>query len=96
MFDHYVMFKLKADKKGELDRFVAKLKQLEHDVPVIRCSEVLLNGIDGSKSYDLMFHVRLDDEAAYRAYMSHPKHLPAMKYVDEICEGIADIDVIGT
>ena len=94
MFEHYVMFRLKPGKKGELQTFVKKLMQLEKDVPVIRFSEVLLNGIKAPHSFDLMFHVRLDDEAAYRAYMAHPKHLPAMKYVAEICDGIADVDAI--
>jgi len=36
----------------------------------------------------------LDDEAAFRAYMAHPKHIPVMRYVDEICDGIADVDVL--
>ena len=96
MFDHYVMFRLKIDKKPELPTFVAKLKQLERDVPVIRFSEVLLNGIEGRKSYDLMFHCRFDSEEGYHAYMSHPKHIPVMRYVEGICNGIADVDVVGT
>jgi hypothetical protein len=89
------MFRLRQDKRAALNTFVAKLRQLEHDVPVIRFAEVLINQRQGPKSYDLMFHVRYDDEAGFRAYMTHPKHIPVMKYVDEVCDGVADIDVAG-
>ncbi len=93
MLDHYIMFRLRPEKKGELEAFVGRLKQLEQDVPEVRFAEVLLNSVQARKSYDVMYHCRFDDESAYRAYISHPKHVPVVQYVDEICEAVASVDV---
>ena len=93
MFDHYVMFKLRDDKKDQLDVFVSKLKQLKQDVPVIRKLWVELNRRKGRKSYDILYFAQFEDEAAFEEYMKHPKHTPVVAYVDEICSGVADVDV---
>jgi hypothetical protein len=93
MFDHYVMFKLRDNKKGEMQAFVDKLKQLKADVPSIRELNVFLNARQGPKSYDILYFAAFDDETGFQEYMKHPKHIPVMKYVDEVCSGIADVDV---
>ena len=94
MLDHYVMFRLKPNRRGELPEVVRRLEQLRHDVPTIRFSEVLPNGPRGPNSYDVLYHIRFDDDAGFRAYMTHPKHVPVQKYVESLVDGIADIDVV--
>ena len=74
MFDHYVMFKLRDDKKGELDTFVSKLKQLKADVPSIRELNVFLNVRKGPKSYDVFYFAAFDDEALTSA-SDNPREL---------------------
>lgn len=93
MFDHYVMFKLREDKRGEIRNFVAMLEQLESDVPQIQDLRVMTDVRRGPKSYDVLYHARFDDEAGFNAYMRHPKHIPVMAYVEQVCSAIADIDV---
>ena len=93
MFDHFVMFKLRDDKRGELEHFVTRLQQLRQDVPSIRDLWVSRNVRQGPKSYDVLYFAQFDDEAGFNEYMTHPKHIPVMRYVDEICSGVADVDV---
>lgn len=93
MFDHYVMFRLRADKRSELETFVAKLQQLRADVPAIRELWVRRNARQGPKSHDLLYFARFGDRAGFEAYMKHPLHVPVMKYVDEVCDAVADVDV---
>ncbi len=92
MFDHYVMFKLRPDKRGELQTFIEKLKQLRFEVPHIRDLKVMPDIRRGPKSYDVLYYVRFDDQAGFEAYMSHPKHLPVMHYVEAVCSDIVDVD----
>lgn len=95
MLDHYVMFRLKPECKKDLDEVVRQLEGLQAGVPAIRSSEVILNRLRGPNSYDLMYHIRLDDERALREdYMPHPNHVPVQRYVEERVNGIADIDVV--
>ncbi|MCC7193041.1 MAG: Dabb family protein [Phycisphaeraceae bacterium] len=92
MFEHYVMFKLKEHKASELQPFIARLKQLKDDVPTIRELKVIPNERKGRKSHDLLYIARFDDVAGFEAYMTHPRHVPVIQYVDEICSSVADVD----
>lgn len=94
MLDHYVMFKLKPECKGDLDEVVRQLQGLQADVPAIRFSEVLVDQLHGPNAFDLMYHMRVDDRRAFREdYMPHPKHVPVQRYIEARVCGIADIDV---
>jgi len=94
MLDHYVSFKLKPECKGDLDEVVARLKGLQADVPAVRFSEVIVNQLQGPNSFDLLFHIRVDDERAFKEdYMLHPKHVPVQHYIEARVCGIADIDM---
>ena len=96
MLDHYVMFKLKPEYKGDLDEVVRQLKGLQADVPAIHFSEVLVDSMHGPHSYDIMFHIRVDDVRAFKEdYMLHPKHVPVQHYIEARVCGIADLDVQG-
>jgi hypothetical protein len=95
MLDHYVMFRLKPECRGDLPEVVRQLKQLQHDVPAIRFSEVMTDHLHGQHSYDVMFHIRVDGMDAFRKdYMLHPKHVPVQKYIEARVCAIADIDVM--
>ncbi len=93
MFEHYVMFKLKEERRGELQNFIAKLEQLRTDVPFVRDLKVVPDSRHGPKSYDVLYYAKFDDEAGFESYMKHPKHVPVQKYVEEVCSGIVDVDV---
>lgn len=95
MLDHYVMFKLKPECRGDRDEIVRQLRGLQKDVPAIRFSEVLLDGVQGPHSFDLMYHIRVDDLKAFKQdYMLHPKHVPVQKFIEARVCGIADVDVV--
>lgn len=94
MLDHYVMFKLKPECRGDLPEVVRRLRQLEREVPAIRFAEVLTDALHGAHSYDVLFHIRVDSAEAFRTdYMLHPCHVPVQKYIEARVCGIADIDV---
>ena len=93
MLNHYVMFRLKPECRHELPEVVKRLKALQSQVPAIRSSEVVVNDIAAPNSYDVLFHIRVDDEKAFKKdYMLHPAHVPAQKYIEARVCGIADID----
>ena len=95
MLDHYVMFRLKPEYKGDLGAIVAMLEGLYGKVPAIRFAEVLTDDRHGPHSFDLMYHIRLDDMRAFlEDYMPHPDHVPVQHYIEARVEGIADLDVI--
>ena len=94
MLDHYVMFKLKPECRGDLDEMARQLRGLQADVPAIRFAEVLVDQGRGPHSYDIMFHIRVDDMRAFKEdYMLHPKHIPVQHYIEARVCGIADMDV---
>ena len=96
MFDHYVMFKLKPECTGDLAEVVRRLEGLRDAVPAIRFAEVIVDALHGPHSYDVLFHIRLDDERAFREdYMPHPNHVPVQRYIEARVCGIADIDRTG-
>ena len=95
MLDHYVMFKLKPECKKDLPEVIRQLKQLQKDVPAIRFSEVLVDQLHGPNSFDVMYHMRVDNAEAFKKdYMLHPKHVPVQKYIEARVCGIADTDVV--
>lgn len=94
MFDHYVMFRLRDDRRDRLDEFVRMLEQLRRDVPTIRELRVRRNVRQGPKSFDLLYLARFDDEAGFQEYMRHPLHIPVMRYVEEVCSAVGDVDVV--
>lgn len=95
MLDHYVSFKLKPECKGDLDEVVTQLRGLEAAVPAIRYSEVIVNQLQGPHSYDLLFHIRVDDERAFKEdYMLHPNHVPVQHFIEARVCAIADIDML--
>jgi len=94
MLDHYVMFKLKPECKGDLPEVVRRLEGLRADVPAIRFSEVLVDQLHGPNSFDVMYHMRVDDRRAFAEdYMPHPEHVPVQRYIEVRVCGISDIDV---
>lgn len=93
MLDHYVSFQLKPECRGDLDEVAARLRGLEAEVPAIRFSEVIVNQLQGPHSFDILFHIRVDDERAFTEdYMLHPKHVPVQRFIEARVCGIADID----
>ena len=95
MLDHYVMFKLKPECRKDLKQVVARLKGLQRDVPAIQFSEVMVDGMRGPHSYDVMFHIRVASKRAFKQdYMLHPKHVPVQRYIEARVCGIADLDVL--
>lgn len=94
MLDHYVMFKLKPECQDDLPEVVRQLEGLRASVPAIRFAEVVVDQLHGPNSFDVLFHIRLDDARAFREdYMPHPNHVPVQHYIEARVRGIADIDV---
>jgi hypothetical protein len=87
------MFKMRPDKRDRMEEFIAKLRRLEHDVPGIRAIEVSTNAVSGLKSFDIYYYAKFDNRAGFEAYMAHPRHVPVIAYVDEVCSDVADVDV---
>lgn len=94
MINHYVMFKMKSDKKSETDAFIEKLKKLKDDVPAIADVTVIKTAFYEPKSYDLLYIAKFKTRDDLNAYMVHPKHVPVMKYVEEVCADVAVVDYI--
>jgi len=94
MLDHYVMFKLKPECRDDLDEVMRQLDGLRAGVPAIRFAEVIVDQLRGPNSFDVLFHIRLDDRRAFTEdYMPHPNHVPVQRYIEARVCGIADIDV---
>ena len=95
MLNHFVMFKLKAECRDDLDEVVSKLESLQDKVPAIRSSRVYRNDLQGPNSFDVMYHIVLDDERAFREdYMLHPEHVPVQRFIEERVCGIGDLDSV--
>ncbi len=94
MFKHIVMFKLKENTPGNLNKAVSALRSLEGNIETLRYIEV---GIDIKKSetaYNIVVSTHFDDESGYAAYTTHPNHLAVIDIISKLCSGRESIEYI--
>jgi hypothetical protein len=73
MFHHFVM--LRIPESSDREEAARLLRGLQGVVPSIRTLDVRLDTLGDPGSVDLLLHVVVEDEAAYRAYESDPIHV---------------------
>jgi hypothetical protein len=93
MIRHVVMFKFKPDTDQQnRDSFVQMLNRLPQDIEVGRGLELGQNFANSPRAMDIVITVDFDDHEALGIYAQHPKHLPVIEHMKQICSESRVVD----
>ena len=96
MINHVVLAKFKpgvgAADIEELERI---LDDLPNRITEIHSYEFGQDIVRGPSSYDFSIVALFANLDTLKRYQSHPRHLPAVKKMDEICERVITVDFEG-
>lgn len=86
MLKHIVVWKLKdTPEKAHLAQGIkTRLEGLVGQVPSLRRVEVGINLFPGEQVADVSLYSEFDDEAGLRAYLVHPAHEEAAKFIRSV------------
>jgi heme-degrading monooxygenase HmoA len=98
MLKHIVAWKLTGETPEEVDAQAAKIKQLLEDlagvIPEIASISVVRNVVAAEANSDVAVVSEFADEGALNAYLKHPAHLEAGKYIKSVTAARAAIDYL--
>ena len=94
MVKHIVMFKLKENSKVNQDHALSALRSLKGRIESLRLIEVGLDFNKSERAYDIVLTTHFDDEAGLSEYASHPKHLPVIDTMRDLCSSSIVVDYV--
>lgn len=98
MLKHIVAWKLNGKTPEEVDAQAATITQLLEAlagvIPEIASIAVVRNAVAFDANSDAALVSEFADEAALKAYLRHPAHLEAGKYIKSVTAARAAIDYI--
>jgi hypothetical protein len=90
MFHHIAMFRFREDvSEATITDLTRRLRALRESVPSIRSYEVGRDAGISEGAWDLVVVGAFDDEAGWRAYSTHPDHLPIVDEIRELVNAVA-------
>lgn len=75
MFVHIVLFKLKDNSGEEVKKAYHILKNMEGNIPQLKCVEVGMDVVHSGRSYDVALITRFFSRGDMEAYQVHPYHV---------------------
>jgi heme-degrading monooxygenase HmoA len=94
MIKHIVLFKIKEEYKGEIPRLVEAFYGMLGKVDGLLELQSGADILHSERSYDLALVTVFRDMEAFRAYQTHPAHLPVKKRMHEVRETSVACDFI--
>jgi len=92
MVKHIVMFKLKEKSPENMEHAVSTLRVLDGKIETLRFLEVGVDFKESERSYDIVLTTHFDDQDGLTAYAVHPRHLPVIDTMRELCSSSVVVD----
>ena len=87
-----VMVKLKDPTDENIETAVARIKEMDGKIDVIRSFSVGKDIIRSERSYDIGLVTTFDSMADLEIYNTHPVHVPVLQYLKTIISGVVAVD----
>ena len=84
MIRHIVMFKIKDEYKAEIPQLVKNFYGMKGRIEGMLELEAGADVLRSERSYDLALVTLFDSMESFRAYQTHPVHLPVRKRMHEV------------
>lgn len=84
MIRHIVMFKIKDEYRSEIPQLVKNFYGMKGRIEGMLDLEAGQDVLGSERSYDLALVTLFEDMDAFRAYQTHPVHMPVRKRMHEV------------
>ena len=84
MIRHIVLFKIKDEYKAEIPQLVQNFYGMKGKIEGMLDLEAGKDVLHSERSYDLALITLFDSMESFRAYQTHPVHLPVKKRMHEV------------
>ena len=84
MIRHIVMFKIKDEFKSEIPQLVQNFYGMKGRIEGMLDLEAGADVLHRERSYDLALITLFDSMESFRAYQTHPVHMPVKKRMHEV------------
>lgn len=84
MLRHIVLFKIKDEYKSEIPQLVRNFYGMKGRIEGMLDLEAGADVLHSERSYDLALVTVFEDMDAFRAYQTHPVHMPVRKRMHEV------------
>ncbi|MBR4502774.1 MAG: Dabb family protein [Clostridia bacterium] len=84
MIRHIVMFKIKDEYKDEIPQLVKNFYGMKGKIEGMLDLEAGADLLHSDRSYDLALITVFDGMESFKAYQTHPVHLPVKKRMHEV------------
>ena len=92
MIKHVVVFKLKDEKKDELENFVQALKDLPAKIGLVKSYEVGVDSLKSPYSFDVVLISTYNSMEDLFKYKEHAAHDEFVEYMRTVCMPIKAVD----
>ena len=92
MIRHIVMFKIKDEYKSEIPQLVKNFYGMKGRIEGMLDLEAGADVLHSERSYDLALVTLFDGMDSFRAYQTHPVHMPVRKRMHEVRESSVACD----
>ena len=92
MIRHIVMFKIKDEFKDEIPQLVKNFYGMKGRIEGMLDLEAGADVYHSERSYDLALVTTFDSMESFKAYQTHPVHIPVKKRMHEVRSGSVACD----
>lgn len=84
MIRHIVLFKIKDEYKAEIPQLVKNFEGMRGKIEGMLELQAGQDVLHSERSYDLALITVFEDMDAFKAYQTHPVHMPVRKRMHEV------------
>ena len=92
MIRHVVMWRMKEDKKSEMEEMKKRLEALPGKIEQIRHLEVGINSKESPAAYDIVLISDFANEEELQSYAKHPLHQEVVSFINQVTAERAVVD----
>jgi len=92
MIRHVVMYTIKDEHKDKLPKLVENFYSMKGKIPGLIDVESGADELHSERSYDLVLIMLFESWDAFKAYQTHPAHLPVKAVMHEVRSGSVSVD----
>lgn len=84
MIRHIVLFRIKDEFKGEIPQLIRNFEGMRGKIEGMLELQAGQDVLHSERSYDLALITVFEDMDAFKAYQTHPVHMPVRKRMHEV------------
>ena len=97
MINHVVLAKFKPGvQEADIEDLESMLDDLPNRITEIQTYEFGRDLVRSTRSYDFAIVALFANLEALDRYQTHPRHLPVVKKIQEICDHVSTVDFAGS